>query len=115
MQLPGSSFAASKAALIYGAVFVPAGSTTSAAPPPAASKQPVRFVGMVGDDADADDFEAALKEHGVEPFLNRSTTGAATATCLCLVGDTASNYPNILPPDYLPSLLLHCAYIGCGL
>lgn len=50
-----------------------------------ASRRSVRFIGMVGDDADANDFEAALREHGVEPLLIRSSSGAATGTCLCLV------------------------------
>lgn len=56
----------------------------------AASGAAARFIGMAGADAAADEFAGALREHGVEPLLARSTSGAATATCLCLVGGVLS-------------------------
>lgn len=51
----------------------------------ASNGAPVRFIGMAGADEAGDEFAAALRRHGVEALMARSITGAATATCLCLV------------------------------
>lgn len=56
----------------------------------AADGAAARFIGMAGADAGADEFAGSLREHGVEPLLARSTSGAGTATCLCLVGGAPS-------------------------
>lgn len=43
------------------------------------------FVGMVGADTAGADYRTMLQRHGVAPMLLESGSGAATATCLCLV------------------------------
>jgi sugar/nucleoside kinase (ribokinase family) len=43
------------------------------------------FVGMVGADEAGREYTAGLAAHGVQPLLLTSSSGAATATCLCLV------------------------------
>lgn len=51
----------------------------------AGSGAPVRFIGMVGDDDAAADYEKQLVSHGVEPQLLRPPAAEPTAVCLCLV------------------------------
>ena len=45
----------------------------------------VSFVGMVGADAVGAEYRRSIAAHGVQPLLLESASGAATATCLCLV------------------------------
>lgn len=50
----------------------------------------VKFIGMVGADAAAEDYRQELLQHDVEPLLLQSASGAPTATCLCLVSAARS-------------------------
>jgi sugar/nucleoside kinase (ribokinase family) len=45
----------------------------------------VSFVGMVGADQVGREYRRSIAVHGVTPLLLESASGAATATCLCLV------------------------------
>lgn len=70
------------------------------------------FVGMVGRDAAGAEYRASIAAHGVAPLLLESGSGAATATCLCLVTPDGQrtmrtslcaalelNTPQLLPPQ----------------
>lgn len=45
----------------------------------------VAFVGMVGADAVGLEYRSSIASHGITPLLLESSSGAPTATCLCLV------------------------------
>ena len=50
-----------------------------------APDRPIHFIGMIGDDAAGREYAHGLSRCGVVPELLVSTSGAASATCLCLV------------------------------
>ncbi len=55
-----------------------------------AARERVKLIGMVGADAAAEDYRQELLQRDVEPLLLHSTSGAPTATCLCLVSAARS-------------------------
>ncbi|PRW45269.1 sugar kinase [Chlorella sorokiniana] len=60
------------------------GAAAAGSSPPGAALD-VAFVGMVGSDAVGAEYRASIAAHGVRPLLLQSSSGAPTATCLCLV------------------------------
>jgi len=45
----------------------------------------IYFVGCIGDDQDGEEYTQGLLQHGISPMFTKSTTGAPTAVCLCLI------------------------------
>jgi sugar/nucleoside kinase (ribokinase family) len=45
----------------------------------------IYFVGCIGDDQDGEEYTQGLLQHGISPVFTKSTTGAPTAVCLCLI------------------------------
>ena len=80
-RVPGGS-AANVLKGLAGLAGSAASGTTSCSTGPALA---TAFVGMVGRDAAGAEYRASIAAHGVAPLLLESGSGAATATCLCLV------------------------------
>ncbi|KAL4853031.1 putative sugar kinase [Chlorella vulgaris] len=115
MRIPGGS----AANVLKGLASLASSSSSSSSISTSASSSirslSVAFVGMVGADEVGREYRRSIAAHGVDPLLLESSSGAATATCLCLVTPDGQrtmrtalcaalelNTPQQLPPELTP-------------
>ncbi|KAI3426463.1 hypothetical protein D9Q98_008830 [Chlorella vulgaris] len=115
MRIPGGSAANVLKGLASLASSSSSSSSTSTSASSSIRSLSVAFVGMVGADEVGREYRRSIAAHGVDPLLLQSSSGAATATCLCLVTPDGQrtmrtalcaalelNTPQQLPPELTP-------------